>query len=135
MARPDFNRSFLPTLTDAFTRHAEKPCLCFEGDVLTYGQVGDLSAQVANRLIEHGFEPGTKGAVYSLNAALSFVATLGIIRAGGAWIPINPRNSEQDNLAILEKFGVDVVFFQQAFASSRFFAEPRSFLHDFLVQS
>ena len=115
MSTENFNKSFLPALTDAFERFAEDACLCFAGDMLTYRQVGDLSAQVANRLTAGGFKPGMKGAVYSLNSALSFIATLGIVRAGGIWIPINPRNSEQDNVAILKKFGVDVLFFQRAF--------------------
>ena len=111
----DFNRSLLPILTEAFDRYGDDACLCFRGETLSYRQVGDLSAQVANRLIEGGFKPGMKGAVYSLNAALSSIATLGIVRAGGVWIPINPRNSERDNVTILNQFGVDVTFFQKAF--------------------
>ncbi len=109
------DQSLLPILTEAFTRFADDVCLCFNDEQITYRQVGDLSARVANRLFQSGFEPGMKGAVYSLNAATSFIATLGIIRAGGVWIPINPRNSESDNVAILKKFEVDVVFFQRAF--------------------
>ena len=115
MTTHDFNRSFLPALTGAFERFAGDACLSFDGVTLSYGQVGRLSAQVANRLIDGGFKPGMKGAVYSLNSALSFIATLGIVRAGGVWIPINPRNSEPDNVAILERFGTDVLFFQEAF--------------------
>ncbi len=112
---PDFNRSLLPTLTEAFDRFAADECVCFKEERFTYREVGDLSARIANRLIGQGFRPGMKGAVYSLNSAWTFIATLGIVRAGGTWIPINPRNSEQDNVAILEKFGSDVVFFQAAF--------------------
>ncbi|MEM7097618.1 MAG: AMP-binding protein [Pseudomonadota bacterium] len=110
-----FNRSLLPILTQAFDEHAVKRCLCFKEERFTYAEVGALSARVANRLISAGFRPGMKGAVYSLNSALSFIATLGIVRAGGVWIPINPRNSQQDNVAILKKFEVELVFFQRAF--------------------
>jgi len=112
---PDFNRSLLPILHAAFVTHASKVCCRFKSQSYTYREVGELSAQVANQLISNGFQPGMKGSVYSLNSALSFIATLGIVRAGGTWIPINPRNSERDNLAILRKFGSDVVFYQQAF--------------------
>ena len=113
---PNFERSLLPTLDAAFDTWAQQPCLNFAGEVLTYRQVGDASAQIANQLIAGGFKPGDKGSVYSLNSAWSFVATLGILRAGGTWIPINPRNSEADNVAILRQFGSDAVFFQAAFA-------------------
>ncbi len=111
--QPD--QPFLSALTNAFDHFSADACLCFQGETLTYLEVGELSARVANQLIANGFKPGMKGAVYSVNSALSFVATLGIVRAGGVWIPINPRNSEQDNVAILKKFGVDVLFFQHAF--------------------
>jgi len=119
MGLPDFNQSLLPVLTRAFAEFADEPCCAFRNDARTeaysYREVGDLSARIANKLIATGFRPGMKGAVYSLNSALSFIATLGIVRAGGTWIPINPRNSERDNVAILQKFGADTLFFQTAF--------------------
>ncbi len=112
---PDFNGSLLPVLNEAFARYSDDECVRFKDTAFSYREIGDYSAQVANRLIEGGFTPGMKGAVYSLNSAWSFIVTLGIVRAGGTWIPINPRNSEQDNVEILKKFGSDVVFYQQAF--------------------
>lgn len=115
MAFPDFNRPFLPIISKSFNRYAERECLRFKESVFSYREVGDLSAQIANRLIEGGFTPGMKGAVYSLNSAWSFIATVGLLRAGGVWIPINPRNSAKDNVEILKKFGSDVLFFQKAF--------------------
>ncbi|MEM7002452.1 MAG: AMP-binding protein [Pseudomonadota bacterium] len=117
MVEERFNKTLLPTLNRAFDEHADAACLCFKDQVFSYAQVGQLSARIANQLLANGFHPGMKGAVYSLNSALSFIATLGIVRAGGVWIPINPRNSEQDNVAILRKFGVDAVFYQQAFGA------------------
>ncbi len=115
MTLPDFNTPFLPILGHAFEQFADRECLRFKDSVYSYRQVGDLSAQIANRLIENGFEPGMKGAVYSLNSAWSFVATVGLLRAGGVWIPINPRNSANDNIEVLRQFGSDVIFFQKGF--------------------
>ena len=115
MDSSQFERSFLPIVDAALKQHAERDCLDFQGEVYTYADVDRLSAQIANRLIDEAFKPNDKGAVYSLNSAHSFIATLGILRAGGIWIPINPRNSGKDNLAILDKFGCDALFFQSAF--------------------
>ncbi|MCY4343896.1 MAG: AMP-binding protein [Gammaproteobacteria bacterium] len=110
-----FDRSFLPVIDSALRRHRHRDCLVFRDQAFTYGEVDRLSAKIANRLIEGGFQPDCKGAVYSLNSALSFIATLGILRAGGVWIPVNPRNSTSDNVAILQQFGCDALFFQGAF--------------------
>ena len=115
MNASDFEGAFLPVIDAALREHADKPCLVFRDETFTYAEVDRLSAKVANRLIDEGFQPGQKGAVYSLNASLSFIATLGILRAGGVWIPINPRNSAGDNVAVLEQFGCDALFFQAAF--------------------
>ena len=114
-AMPDFNRPFLPVINEALKTHADKDCLVFGDETYTYAEVDRLSAKVAQQLLEEGFKPGMKGAIYSLNAAISFITCVGLIRAGGIWIPINPRNSAQDNVAVLEQFGCDALFFQQAF--------------------
>ena len=111
-----FDESFLPLLDEAFAKHAEKECLRFGDQVFTYEEVGALSAQCTHRLANEGFEPGDKGAVYSLNSAVSFIAALGLLRAGGVWIPVNPRNAAADNVEILVRFGCDALFSQSAFS-------------------
>jgi len=55
---PDFDRSFLPVLDDAFTEHADKECVAFEGTAMTYADVGAASSKVANALLRDGFAPG-----------------------------------------------------------------------------
>ncbi len=116
MSEHPFDQSFLPIMDEAFARHDEKVYLQFGSESYSYRQVDELSAQCAQRLREAGFEEGSKGAVYSLNSALSFIAALGLLRAGGVWIPVNPRNAPKDNVDILTKFGCEALFFQQAFA-------------------
>ncbi len=112
---PDFNRSFLPILSAACEKYADDECLRFNGTAYSYAEVGGLSDRIAAQLQAEGFVPGMKGAVYSLNSAISFISTLGILKAGGIWIPINPRNSSGDNVKILQQFGCEAIFFQQAF--------------------
>ncbi len=111
-----FDRSFLPTIEQACRDYAVDECLVFGSESLSYADVGALSSRIANALIRAGFEPGMKGAVYSLNSAVAFVAALGLLRAGGVWIPVNPRNSPRDNVEVLSTFGCDAIFYQEAFA-------------------
>ncbi len=111
----EFDRSFLPIIDRAFQDFRDDVCLVFENETYTYGEVDDLSARVANGLARRGFGPGMKGAVWSLNSAVAFIAAIGLLRAGGVWIPVNPRNSARDNVEILVRFGCEAIFFQETF--------------------
>ena len=111
----EFDRSFLPSIDRACRDFRDDVCAVFGSEKYTYGEVDELSARIANALAARGFEPGMKGAVYSLNSAVAFIAAVGLLRAGGTWIPVNPRNSPRDNVEILVQFGCEAIFFQEAF--------------------
>lgn len=114
---PEFDKSFLEKLEPALEKFAERECLKFHDQIYTYREVDQLSAKVANQLIAAGFEKGMHGAIYSLNSAIAFIVALGIIRAGGVWVPVNARNSESTNRTLLNNLGCDALFFQRAFAA------------------
>jgi acyl-CoA synthetase (AMP-forming)/AMP-acid ligase II len=118
MDRRDFNGSFCDILDASLRQFSGKPCLSFGHSELSYREVDEASARVANALHKAGFAPGMKAAVYSFNSDQAFIATLGIVRAGGIWLPVNPRNSEADNIAILTRIGCDAVFHQHGFAAA-----------------
>ena len=88
------------------------------GETLSYDEVRDLTFHAANGLHTEGFKPGDKGAVLSLNDSHAFVCSLGLLRAGLAWIPINPRNSVADNAQILDRFDCSVLFYLSPFAEA-----------------
>ena len=111
----EFDRSFLPSIDRACRDFRDDVCAVFGNESYTYGEVDELSGRIASALAARGFEPGMKGAVYSLNSAVAFIAAVGLLRAGGIWIPVNPRNSPRDNVEILIQFGCEAIFFQDAF--------------------
>ena len=111
----EFDHSFLPTIEQGCREFRDDVCVVFGAETYTYGEVDELSARIANALAARGFEPGMKGAIYSLNSALAFIAAIGLLRAGGTWIPVNPRNSARDNVEILVRFGCEAIFFQEVF--------------------
>ena len=112
------DKSLIQHIDEACERFADRPCLVFEGETFTYKEVQDASCQIANQLISNGFEKGMRGAVFSLNSHWAFYALLGIIRAGGIWVPINPRNSLNDNITLLKNFGCDAIFFQDIYEAN-----------------
>jgi acyl-CoA synthetase (AMP-forming)/AMP-acid ligase II len=74
------------------------------------------SCQVAHALLGLGLPAESKVAVLSANHPVSWMCVLGLWRAGMAWVPVNPRSSDEDQQVLLVDFDVDVLFFQKAFA-------------------
>lgn len=82
----------------------------------TFQEVGELSCRIANRLLTLGLPADTKGAVWAGNDVTAWACTLGLWRANMAWIPVNARNSAEDNHYILDAFDCSVMFYQRQFA-------------------
>src|SRR5262249_51527320 len=82
----------------------------------SYQEAGELTCRVANGLLRKGFSRGARAAVWAVNDAVAWLCALGLFRAGVCYIPVNPRNTPEENQAILERFDCEVLFFQQQFA-------------------
>ncbi len=82
----------------------------------TFSEVGELSCRIANKLLSLGLTRETKGAVWAGNDVTAWACTLGLWRANMTWIPVNARNSAEDNHYILDAFDCEVMFYQGQFA-------------------
>jgi len=90
-------------------------CLTMDGKTLSYGEVQQLSWQVARALHRSGIRPGDKVAVLSANDPIAFSCVFGISRAGAVWCPVNPRNEAAENRDLLDGFDCKCLIFQRAF--------------------
>ena len=80
-----------------------------------FDEIGRLSCRVANALLALELPKETKGAVLAGNDPIAWTCTLGIWRAGLAWVPVNPRNPVAGNVSMLDAFDCEVMFFQAMF--------------------
>src|SRR4051794_14338671 len=108
------------SLTDYLDKGAslgrDAPCLV-EGDrTLSYGDVDDLSHQVAGALARDGIAPGAKVGILSSNHAVAFACVFGIARRGAVWCPINPRNEMAENRALLALFDCECLIYHADYA-------------------
>lgn len=92
------------------------PCLTTGDRTLTYGEVQELSWQVARALDRSGVRPGDKVAILSANDPTAFSCVFGISRAGAVWCPVNPRNEAAENRDLLDLFDCTCLVFQEAYA-------------------
>jgi acyl-CoA synthetase (AMP-forming)/AMP-acid ligase II len=96
--------------------HADNVAFIDGDERLTYTEADSQSRRIAAALHGRGFGKGTHIGVYSPNANIAFLALLGLMRAEGIWLPINPRNSVDTNVDLSTRFDMEVLFYHSAFA-------------------
>ena len=88
-----------------------------DDEVWSYERAGQLSCQIANALLASGSKRETKIAVLSPNQPLAWICVLGIWRAGGAWVPLNPASPIDDTSALVRRFDVEFLFYDVSLAA------------------
>ena len=68
----------------------DKIALVFEGDEFTYRQLDEMSNSLAHFLREKGVAPGSIVPIISRRSWHVIVAMLGVLKAGGAYMPVDP---------------------------------------------
>ncbi len=72
-------------------RTPDAPALRFEGQSLTYAELYARAAQLANRLRREGVGPEVRVGICMEAAPEVVVAVLGVLLAGGAYLPLDPE--------------------------------------------
>lgn len=86
-----------------------------DGTELTYRTLTAIVEETASALISAGVRRGHTVAVFSANDARAFAAMLAIVRIGAVWVPLNPRNTADDNIALANATDAVFIFFQRRF--------------------
>jgi amino acid adenylation domain-containing protein/non-ribosomal peptide synthase protein (TIGR01720 family) len=101
------------TIDGRFLRTAERqpdaPALLLGERVVTYGELSARSAALAGELAEQGIAPGEIVAMTAARGIAAVVAQLGILRAGGAYLPVDPSDPEERCRFMLHNVGSRVL--------------------------
>jgi fatty-acyl-CoA synthase len=81
----------------------------------TYAELREATEALAGAMRASGLEPEDRVAIYSLNDARVLVCMLGLMRAGGAWVPINYRNAIDANIEFMNYAEVRWLFYHSSF--------------------
>ncbi|HEV2735373.1 MAG TPA: amino acid adenylation domain-containing protein, partial [Longimicrobiaceae bacterium] len=99
----------------ARTPHA--PAVTFEGESLTYAELERRASRLAGHLRRRGVGPETRVALCAERSADLVVGILGILRAGGAYIPVDPAYPAERVAYLLEDSGCAAVLVQDRLRS------------------
>lgn len=83
---------------------------------ITYSEANTQVHRVAGAIRGHGYRKGTHIGILAPNSSIAFVVLLGLFRAEGVWLPINPRNPVAVNVDLLDRFDCEVLFYHSSFA-------------------
>ena len=81
----------------------------------TYGEVRESSQRIARAMWASGVRGEERAAIFSHNDARVLLSMLGILRAGGVWVPINSRNALDANVEYMRYAGTAWLFYHSAF--------------------
>jgi fatty-acyl-CoA synthase len=81
----------------------------------SYAELRKATEALANAMRASGLGPEHRAAIYSVNDARVLVCMLGIMRAGGTWVPINHRNAIDANVEFMNYAEVRWLFYHSSF--------------------
>lgn len=109
-AAPDFPLTPLPELFLAQARsRPEAPAVADPDGVLSYGELASRSAAMATGLLEAGLAPGALVGLLLPKGTWAVAATLGVLRAGMAYLPLDPDYPATRLAFMLEDARADAV--------------------------
>ncbi|ALM92269.1 MULTISPECIES: non-ribosomal peptide synthetase [Alteromonas] len=89
------DRSLISMIEQRSKLNPEATALMYEGKMLSYGQLDEKSNQLANYLIMNGVEPNSSVGLCLPRSQELLIAMLGIMKAGAAYIPLDPNTPAQ----------------------------------------
>jgi len=93
----------------------DRDCLVMGEKRWSYRDAQRVTMKVASALRRDGMQEGSRVAVLSPNDPLAFMCVLGAIRAHMVWVPLNARSSAETLIAILDKFGCQVLIYNSVY--------------------
>ena len=84
-------KTLLPHLvTESAARVPDRPAVVMDGRSLSYAELERQSNRLARSLLGHGVRPGDRVALWLPRSIESVVALYGVMKAGAAYVPVDP---------------------------------------------
>ncbi|POO80561.1 non-ribosomal peptide synthetase, partial [Bacillus sp. MBGLi97] len=116
-----------PTLHGLFERQAaftpERTAIRFSGGSLTYAELDMYASRLAARLTARGVSKESIVGVLSERSPDMLIAVLAVLKAGGAYLPLDPEYPEERLSYMLKDSGADLLLTQPGCSAPSFSGE------------
>jgi natural product biosynthesis luciferase-like monooxygenase protein len=118
--RVDYPRnSCVHQLFEAQTaRTPDQPAVCFEDQRLSYRELNARANQLARYLGKVGVRPTTKVGICVERSLDMMVGLLGVLKAGAAYVPLDPSYPKERLAFILDDAGIETLVTQERLAET-----------------
>src|SRR5207244_12659956 len=83
----------------------------------SYAEAHAARHRIAAAIRGKGYAKGAHIGILAPNSTIAFLALLGLFRAEGVWLPINPRNPVPVNADLLSRFDGELLLFHSVYAA------------------
>lgn len=119
------------TLVSAFEisalQHSESPAVQFKNITVTYAELNARANRLAHYLLKLGVKPGTRVGLCLERSENTVVAMLGILKAGAAYVPLDPNYPSARLQLILQDSGLSVFIAEESVLSQLTSQEVEAF--------
>ena len=99
----------------AAARHPERCAFADRATTFDYARMREFSQRLAAAMRERGISDNARVAIYSPNAAAAFGCILAAARAGAVYVPINIRNTLDENAEFIALTQCEWLFYASCF--------------------
>ena len=105
-------------LDESVARHGDRIAVREPGGVtITYRELGELSDRLRDHLVALGVEPGDRVGIYLRKSIDTVASIFGVLKAGAAYVPVDPSAPPARNAFIFGNCSVKVAITEKRFES------------------
>lgn len=108
-------------------RHKDRPAVTYNGQSWTYGELNAKANRLARILMDCGISPDDRVGILTKPSLEMSAAVLGVLKAGAAFVPIDPDYPDQRIEYILQDSGAKLLLKQEGISV------PDSFMGDVIL--
>ncbi|MGE7844071.1 amino acid adenylation domain-containing protein [Lysinibacillus sp. NPDC093712] len=97
----------------AVEQFADRIALSFNGGSMTYRQLNERSNQIAHMLRDKGLQKGDKVAIVIERSQETVISLLGVLKAGGIYVPIDPSYPKERCHYLLNDTGASFILIKE----------------------
>ncbi len=101
-------------LSNSAARSPQNTAVVFGDDSITYAELEDVTSRLAARLSERGVSRGDRVGICMNKSIGSIIGLLGILKAGAAYVPLDPNAPPSRIAYIVENCGIRVLMTSRA---------------------